>query len=102
MVEFERIRKECYWDLNVSADDIRTILNSSNLRVKASLFDKLLQNSTKLLLDLQLFPENQLKQMLENYILPQFNHDYLYRRKNIVEVYFFNKSLEIDELKWPA
>ncbi|RKX72750.1 MAG: hypothetical protein DRP60_13220 [Spirochaetes bacterium] len=102
MADFERIRKECYWDLNVSEDDIRMILNGSDQKHKTSLLNKILENSTKLLLDLQLFPELQLKIMLENFTVPQFKHEYLYRRKNIAEAFFFDKNLEIDELKWQA
>ena len=102
MADFKRIRRECYWDLNVTEEDILKILEGSDQRLKTSLFTKILENSTKLLLDLQLFPEDSLRQLLAHYTVTQFNHDYLYRRKNIAEVYFFGKTLEINELKWPA
>jgi len=55
-----------------------------------------------LLLDLQLFNKEEISKMLAVFIVPQFNGDYLARRKNIAEVYFLDKPLEIDELKWPA
>ena len=98
--DFNRIIKECFWDLNMSPEDIRNILSGSDLRSKAFLFEKILANSTRLLSDLQLFDKNTLKTMLENYKPGQFNHDYLFRRKNIAQVFFFDKPLLIDELKW--
>ncbi len=86
--------------MNISPEDIRNILSGSDHRSRTFLFEKILANSTKLLLDLQLFDKNTLKTMLENYKTGQFNHDYLFRRKNIAQVFFFDKPLLIDELKW--
>ena len=98
--DFNRIIKECFWDLNISAEEIRNILSASDHRSKAFLFEKILANSTKLLSDLQLFDKNTLKTMLEEYKPGQYNHDYLFRRKNIAQVYFFDEPVLIDELKW--
>jgi len=50
--------------------------------------------------DLEIFDKNQLKEFLENYKIPEFNAEYIYRRKNMAEVYFFDKPSLIDELKW--
>lgn len=98
--DFNRIISECFWDLNISPEDIRNMLSAPGLSSRTFLFEKILANSTKLLSDLQLFDKNTLKTMLEDYKPGQFNHDYLFRRKNIAEAYFFNKPLLIDELKW--
>lgn len=49
-----------------------------------------------------MFNKEDLKELLETYKIPQFNIDYAFRRKNIAEVYFFDKPLLIDELKWIA
>jgi hypothetical protein len=102
MTDYKRIKKECFWDLNFQEDDIREILEGFDERSRVLLFEKILLNSTKLLLDLKLFKKDELKSMLEKFKVPRFNHEYIFRRKNISEVYFFNKPLEIDELKWPA
>ena len=98
--DFNRIIKECFWDLNISAEDIRNILSAPDNRSKSFLFEKILANSTKLLSDLQLFDKITLKTMLEEYKPGQFNHDYLFKRKNIAQVFFFDEPLLIDELKW--
>jgi hypothetical protein len=49
---------------------------------------------------MELFDFKDLQMLVENYQVPRFNYDYLSRRKNIVEYYFFDKPLEVQELKW--
>ena len=102
MVDYKRIQKDCFWDLNISIEEIKHIAKSKNVLKQSMLFEKILLNSTRLFIDLQLFDKNQLALLIENYKLPKFNADYAFRRKNMVEVYFFNKPLLIDELKWVA
>ena len=67
-----------------------------------NLFEKILLNSTDMLCDLQIFKKVDLKRLIEGYEVPSFNHEYIFRRKNITEVYFLDKKLEIEELKWVA
>jgi hypothetical protein len=100
MTEYDRIKKECFWDLNIRETEIKETLAGADERAEAFLLDKILQNSTRLLFDLELFKRDVLKELLEKYKIPRFNHDYLFRRKNIAEAYFFDKPLEIEELKW--
>jgi len=102
MIDCNRIKKECFWDLNISNDEIDEMISGSDSRSKAFLFEKILLNSTKLLRDLDIFQRTELKVLLEKFKVPQFNHDYVFRRKNIAEVYFFDEPLLIDELKWIA
>ena len=100
MINYERIKKDCFWDLNISDKDIDSILRYGDIRKKAMLFEKILLNSTSLFNDLEIFNKNQLKEFLENYKIPEFNAEYVFRRKNMAEVYFFDKLSLIDELKW--
>ena len=100
MINYDRIKKDCFWDLNIDAKDIDEILASTDFRRKKFLFCKILLNSTRVLIDLQIFPSDELKKLIEEYKVPQFNYDYFFRRKNIAEVYFLDKSLQIEELKW--
>ncbi len=102
MINYERIIKDCFWDLNISAKDIEDILYSDDKRQKAFLFNKILLNSTQMLIDLQIFSIDEIRTFLDEYKVPRFNHNYIFRRKNIAEVYFLDKLLEIDELKWIA
>ena len=97
---YKRIIRDCFWDSNITEDDIETMLHSGNIRSEKYLFEKILINSTNLLNDLKLFNKDKLKQMMKEYKVPKFNNDYIFRRKNIAEVYFFDEPLLIDELKW--
>lgn len=102
MVNFQRIQKECFWDLSFSVEDIKNIIKSSDTRKKNMLFEKIILNSTKLFSDINIFDKVELLNLLNNYKVPYFNGEYIARRKNLVEVYFFDKPLLIDELKWIA
>ena len=102
MVNYLRIKKDCFWDLDISSREIVDIANGNDLRKKSYLFEKILLNSTKLFIDLKIFRKDELRVLVENFEIPRFNHEYAFRRKNMVEVYFFNKPLLIDELKWVA
>ena len=94
------IIKDCFWDLNFTDRDIIEIVNSNNFKRKSFLFNKILLNSTNLFVALKIFTKNDLKMLIEKFVVPEFNYDYISRRKNIVEVFFFDKPLLIDELKW--
>ena len=94
--DLRRMIKECFWDYNISENDILDILKSNDIRKKAFLFEKILLNSTRLFHDLKIFNKSDLKLLLDEYKLPNFNRDFAFRRKNLVEVYFFNKRDNFD------
>jgi hypothetical protein len=98
--QYKRIISDCFWDSNVTVEDIDTMLHSGDLRAEKYLFEKILINSTDILIDLSLFKKDELKTIMKEYKVPTFNYDYIFRRKNIAEVYFFDDPLLIDELKW--
>jgi len=100
MINYDRIKKDCFWDLHISNDEIDSIINGEDIRRKNMLFEKILLNSSSLFNDLSIFETKQLAQLMDNYKVPRFNADYAFRRKNLAEVYFFDKPLLIDELKW--
>ena len=99
-LHFKRIINDCFWDSNVTEEDIDTMLHSEDTRAEKYLFEKILINSTNILADLRLFKKDVLKIIMNEYKVPSFNHDYIFRRKNIAEVYFFDEPLLVDELKW--
>lgn len=99
MISIERIKKECFWDFEISSKDILAMATGNAANQKL-LFSKILENSTELLQDLELFSLETLSILLNEYSIPKFNYNYLFRRKNIVEVHFFHKPLLIKELQW--
>ena len=101
MINYERIIKDCFWDYNFSVDAIKK-LASGDAREKSFLFQKILLNSTALFSTLKIFQDDDLKYFIENYKVPTFNHDYIAKRKNMAEVYFLDKPVTVNELKWVA
>lgn len=100
MINYKRIKKDCFWEYNFSDNEILQLSTSDNIRVKSFLFQKILLNSTNLFSDLKIFDRKVLQELLENYEVPRFNKDWTFKRKNMVEVYFFNKEVLVNELKW--
>lgn len=102
MIDYKRVAKECFWDLSIGEDDIKEILKGSDKREKRLLFEKILANSSKLFLDMSMFDKKELSTLLDEYKISSFNFEYISKRKNMIEVFFFNKPLLINELKWIA
>ena len=102
MFDFERIQKECFWDTIMSEEMFYNTLNSKEMKKKQYIFEKILLNSTKMISDLKNFNKAELQILTDNIKTPHFNKVHTLRRKNLVEVYFFDKELKIDELKWVA
>lgn len=63
------------------------------------MFEKILLNSSRFLGDLRILKIEDLHQLIDEYKVSQFSYDFVFRRKNMVEVYFFNRPLLIKELK---
>lgn len=102
MFDFYRVQKECFWDISMSEEMLYNIINSQDMKKKQYVFEKILLNSTKIFSDLKIFNKNELKDFTKNINVSSFNRAHILRRKNLVEVYFFNKELQVDELKWVA
>ena len=102
MIDYERIQKDCFWDMSMSKKDIDAILTQNDYQKKAFLYEKILLNSTQLFKDIAIFSSQDISKLTENFKVPRFNHDFIFRRKNLIEVYFLDKPLLIDELKWTA
>jgi hypothetical protein len=88
MFDYKRIQKDCFWDLDISSDDIKNILDCNDSKKLNMLFEKILLNSTALFHDLEIFDKKQLENLLENYRVPRFNSEYAFRRKNGRSLFF--------------
>ncbi len=102
MTYFTRIKKECFWDLSFTEEDVKKIILHGSTKDKSFLFEKILLNSTQLFDDLSMFSVEEIKYFIEHYRVSEFNKEFVLRRKNLVEVYFLKKPLKIEELKWIA
>lgn len=99
-LNIRRILKECFWDYDLSEEEIIGIVESDNSKLKMFLFQKIIANSTNMLKALRIFSKDDLKKLLESYKIPQFNHNFIKRRKDIAEFIFFGKEVSIKELRW--
>ncbi len=100
MINYDRIQKNCFWEYKFSNKEILKLASSDNIRERTFLFQKILLNSTNIFSDLKIFDINTLSDLLKNYKVPEFNFAHSYKRKNMAEVYFFDKPVLIEELKW--
>jgi len=101
VVNYDKILKDCFWEYDFSIDDIKKLAIGDE-REKSFLFEKILLNSTVLFNALKIFDNDTLKILIENYKVPKFNDAYISKRKNMAEVYFLNKPVTVNELKWVA
>ncbi len=63
MINYKRIKKDCFWEYNFSDDEILEFSTSDNARVKSFLFQKILLNSTNLFSDLKIFDKKTLQEL---------------------------------------
>jgi len=96
------IIRDCFWEYNFSEDDITSLAKSKDKQEQLFLFSKILENSKHLLKSMKIFSKNDLERLTNLYALPSFKYEYMARRINIVEYYFLDKPLTINELKWIA
>ena len=99
---YEQILKDCFWEYKFNEEKIRNLSKSSDFAEKKFLFEKILVNSTEVLSALGIFKFNDLKKLIEDFKVPEFNHDFIFKRKNMAEVFFLDKPLLIEELQWLA
>ena len=64
---FDKIIKDCYWDYNITADDLIEKVNSSDMREKSKIFNKIIENSTERVFSLQIFAGEDLKKLFDQY-----------------------------------
>jgi len=98
----KNILKECFWEYNFNEEDIISLSKSQDKQEQIFLFSKILENAKELIKSMKIFDKEDLVNLIESYNLPTFKHEYMARRLNIVEYYFLDKPLTINELKWVA
>jgi len=96
----EQIIKECFWDYNFEINDIVKIVKSGSFNEKMFLFQKILSNSSEVLRALRIFSKEDLKKLFNKYKVPQYNKDYLKKRRDIAESVLFDKEIHINGLDW--
>ncbi|HOV13542.1 MAG TPA: hypothetical protein PK771_04600 [Spirochaetota bacterium] len=95
----EKIIKECYWDYNITADDLIEKINSSDIREKSKIFNKIIENSTDKVFSLRIFDSEELRKLFD-----QYNNTFNKKRieKNILALrnIFLGEKNQIKGLEW--
>ncbi len=100
MINYKRMLKDCFWDYDFTGEEIAEMASSSDERKRLFLFQKILLNSTSLFNDLKIFRLDVLEELIRTYKIPTFNYEYTFKRKNMAEVYFLNRPILVNGLKW--
>ena len=98
--QLKTILKTCFWEYNFTKDDIISLAKSQNQQEQIFLFTKILENATELIKSMKIFAKEDLERLIDSYTLPTFKRNYMARRLNIIEYYFLDRPLTINELKW--
>ena len=95
----EKIIKECYWDYNITKDDLKKILDSKDTRDIKKLFSKIIYNSKDKLLSLKLFTTAQLEEFFQDFKVT-YNEKYISKHILVLKNLLLNEKNHIKALEW--
>lgn len=99
MDRFERIKKECFWDYDITPQDIERIYYAGSKREKKKLFDKIIYNSKDKVGDLNLFSTDDLDEFFAA-MNPTYNTAYISRHISVLRFLLLNKEVSVKGLEW--
>ncbi len=96
---FEHIIKECYWDYNITPNELATIVKSGDIRSKSKIFNKIVENSTDRVLALQIFDKCELRELFDK-CNNSFTRDRVHRNVLALRNIFLGENNQIKGLEW--
>jgi len=93
------IIKECYWDYNIAENDILNIIDSEDMRLKQKLFAKIIYNSKDKLRGLQIFKNEDLKDLFNSFS-PAYHEKYIEKHILTLRNILLNENNKIESLEW--
>lgn len=93
------IIKECYWDYNIAENDILNIIDSEDMRLKQKLFAKIIYNSKDKLRGLQIFKNEDLKDLFNSFS-PAYHEKYIKKHILTLRNILLNENNKIESLEW--
>lgn len=97
---YSKIIQDCFWDYDMSIDDIDRLAHSSDMKEKMFLFQKIMENSRDLLRSLKIFSPSDLEELIASYHISHHKQSFLTRRKHIVEHVLLGRDTTVPELAW--
>jgi len=95
----ENIVKDCYWDYDIDAKDLNSILMDNNLREQQKLFSKIIYNSKDKLLSLSVFSTEQLRELFANFQVT-YNEKYINKHILVLKSLLLGEKSYIKGLEW--
>ena len=93
--------KEIFWgDYDIDEKKAIEMIRSGSEYEKRFIFGKILANSKNIIKDLEFFNKEDLKKLLDDAKISNFNKEYLQKRLCIAKNYFFDEPCVIKELRW--
>ncbi len=99
MVKYEKIIKECFWDSNLTVDDLKDIVKKNDTREMQKLFSKIIYNSTDKLQSLQLFSHEQLVKFFLDFEVT-YNKKYITKHLLVLKSLLLGEKHHIEGLQW--
>jgi hypothetical protein len=94
-----RLIKECFWDYNLTVQDIFDMAKSDNSRLQKKLFDKIIYNSSDKSRALKAFNPDDLKKLFEQFT-PSQNLNFINKIIPALRNILLNEKNVIPSLKW--
>jgi hypothetical protein len=98
MVDYERIVKECFWDYDMSVEDLKSIQHSDDKEAKRKLFSKIIYNSKDKLSDLMMFKKEELREFFEEF-KPTYNEKYITKHVLVLRSLLLGEKVKIKGLE---
>lgn len=95
----KNIKKECFWDYDISSADIEKIVTQGTKAEKKALFSKIIYNSKDKLSDLILFSKGELEEFFSDF-KPSYNVRYISKHLAVLRVLLLNENTHVRELEW--
>jgi len=95
-----QILKDCYWDYNITANDINSIVVSNNFRKKQQLFSKIIYNSTDKALSLHFLFDKETLLLLFSAFKSSYNKEYIDRYILVLRNILLGEENYVESLAW--
>ncbi|MEA2027508.1 MAG: hypothetical protein U9N49_00835 [Campylobacterota bacterium] len=100
MNTLEKVITECYWDYNISIDELEAIIHSGDKEAKKRVFEKIIYNSSDRLQVLkELFSLSELREFLAKF-KPTYNQKYINRKVLLIKNILLGEKNTIEALEW--
>ena len=99
MHDLNRIKKDCFWDSNITTIELKKILDIQDKRELKKLFSKIIYNSKDKLRALQIFSKEQLKEFFDEFKVT-YNHRYITKHVSVLKALLLDEKVNIRSLEW--